>query len=131
MPKETITIVEKIVEKIVKEEVIKELPVEKTVFQDRIKEVEVIKEMPVFKEKIKIVEVIKEVVIETGGGKGDCISEANFVTTWNKLFHIPFADNDLKDDCLSEEKFMSLIASNFKRNEAKLLKDAKIREEEK
>lgn len=50
---------------------------------------------------------------------------------WNKLFHIPFADNNLREDCLSEEKFMSLIATNFKRNEAKYLKDLKIKEENK
>jgi len=53
------------------------------------------------------------------------------VTIWNKLFHIPFADNNLREDCLSEEKFMSLIATNFKRNEAKYLKDLKIKEGEK
>lgn len=105
--------------------------VEKIVYIDRIKEVEKTVEVPVVSTKIKVEEKIIEKVIyvDSGAGGGDeCISEANFVLTWNKLMHIPFANNVLTDNCLDEGKFMDLVSKNLANNYETYKKNALAKE---
>ena len=62
-------------------------------------------------EQIKFVD--KEVFIEGKGGDEsdcDCLTEVNFVELWNKKMQIKFADNNLKDDCLSGDRFTQLLS---------------------
>lgn len=59
-----------------------------------------------------------------GGDDCECITEVGFVQLWNKLMMIKFADNSLKDDCLSDDRFADLVTSNLIKNQ-KALKDSK------
>lgn len=63
-------------------------------------------------------EVEKIVTVENGGGEEDCdcISEVKFVQLWNKLMMINFSDNSLKEECLSDQRFIDLVMKNLKSN---------------
>lgn len=68
----------------------------------------------------KIVE--KEKIVMVGGegnaegGDCECLTEIGFVQLWNKLMMIKFADNNLNDDCISNDRFTELITSNLLKN---------------
>lgn len=78
----------------------------------------------------KIVEVIKvvEKIVEIEK-KSDadchCISEVALVQLWNKLMNIKFADNKLSEDCVTEDRFTELLASNVAKNYTELMKGKK------
>ena len=53
----------------------------------------------------------------------ECISEVNMVQIWNKLMMIRFQDNVISEDCVTNERFAELLASNVQKNFQKVLKD--------
>ena len=130
--------VEKPVEvvKIVEKEVF--VPVEKIVYKDKtvvkvireqvIQEVEKKVEVPVISTKVEIYEKIVNKIIEKEVFRdvvkkekdGTCMSEVNFVTNWNKLMNINFADQNVGDDCITEEAFVDLLVSSLKTNMEKI-----------
>jgi hypothetical protein len=119
------------VERIVIKEV--EKYIDRIVESIQIQHVETIREVAVEKIKIEYVEKIVEKIVEIeklvniGGGKAGsesdcaCITEVGFVSLWNKLMLIKFGDNDLRDECLSDGKFIDLIVSNLAKNQKSLM----------
>lgn len=104
---------------LINRDVINRKIVEKVIFEQKINEV--IQESSVPVESIKINEVPKviEILERDLGGSSDengCISQAGFVSIWNRLMHIPFNDNDFADGCLDEDAFMRLITHNMTQN---------------
>lgn len=112
-------IIVKVKEIAVNRDVINQKIVEKVIFEQKINEV--IDETSVPVESIKINEVpqVIEILERDVGGESDengCITQAGFVSIWNRLMQIPFNDNDLADGCLDEDAFMRLITHNMTQN---------------
>ena len=98
---------------------------------DRIVETEVIKnviqriEVPIESVRVETVKQIVEKIVEkekivmvgeAEGGDCECLTEVGFVTQWNKMMQIKFADNKLTDECISDARFTELITSNLLKN---------------
>ena len=91
------------VERIVEKVVEVEVPVVQERIVEKIKEVEV----PIYHEKI----VEKIVGVESKQGC-ECITEYEFVDLWNKMLNLP--TYNLKDKCLSTHKFVELIGDGLR-----------------
>jgi len=128
-PSESVKIVEiiKEVQVPVIKEVIKEVlkyidvPVEtqviKTITQRVEIPIETVKIQTIEKIVEKLVEVEKFIEVEKSKDEDcDCISEVKFVQLWNKLMMINFSDNTLKEECLSDSRFIDLVITNLKNN---------------
>ena len=64
-----------------------------------------------------MVEVEKLVYVQTKSEDDcECISEVNFVTLWNKLMTIKLQENSITENCVSNERFLELLANNIQRN---------------
>jgi len=61
----------------------------------------------------KLVEVPVEKIVEVPGKDDDCecITEVKFIQLWNKMMSLKFSD--VKEECLSDDKFLDLLLQNF------------------
>jgi len=108
---------------------VKDIPINRDVIKEKIKEVvifeqkinEQVEESSVPIESVKINEVTKVVEklerdISGSSDESGCISQAGFVSIWNRLMQIPFNESDFQDGCLDEDSFMRLITHNMTQN---------------
>ena len=101
------------------------MPNEVVAVEERVRLVAQPKDIEIETVRIKEVEKIVEKIVSLTGADGDeegCISQAGFVNMWNSMMHIPYTGDDITEDCVDEEAFMSMVSQNISKNFSKFKK---------